>query len=81
MVSGTGSDAVSVPVSIIETWRFPALDFDFLAERSNYGVADLYDHALVRFRLSGRPFVFDERQGLLDATGCLRLAASQGNPA
>jgi hypothetical protein len=27
MVSVTGSDGVSVPVSVIETWRFPALDF------------------------------------------------------
>ena len=29
MVSVTGSDGVSVPVSIIETWRFPALGFCF----------------------------------------------------
>jgi hypothetical protein len=27
MVSGTGRITVSVPVFIIETWRFPALDF------------------------------------------------------
>jgi hypothetical protein len=27
MVSGTGSVGVSVPVFVIETWRFPALDF------------------------------------------------------
>ena len=30
MVSGTGTDGVSVPVSIIETWRFPSLGFCFL---------------------------------------------------
>jgi hypothetical protein len=30
MVSVTGSDGVSVPVSIIETWRFPSLGFCFL---------------------------------------------------
>jgi hypothetical protein len=30
MVSGTGSEGVSVPVSIIETWRFPSLGFCFL---------------------------------------------------
>jgi hypothetical protein len=30
MVSGTGRMSVSVPVSIIETWRFPSLGFCFL---------------------------------------------------